>query len=162
MLQKCCEYSSFAENYSIMGIADLLQQRKKEKAERTLKEGLAFLERNGRRPEVQVMPSGLQYEVLFLAESDRKPAADSHVTCHYEGTLINGKVFDSSKKRGIPATFPLNKVIAGWTEGLQYMPLGSTFRFYIPSHLAYGDRQVGSDIAPNSTLVFEVELLAIQ
>lgn len=145
-----------------MGIADLLQQRKREKAEKVLKEGLEFLDRNGQRPEVTVLPSGLQYEVLFLSESDRKPDAGSHVTCHYEGTLTGGKVFDSSKKRGMPATFPLNKVIAGWTEGLQYMPLGSTFRFYIPSHLAYGDRQVGSDIAPNSTLIFEVELLAIQ
>lgn len=145
-----------------MGIADLLQQRKKEKAERVLREGLEFLERNGQQPGVTVMPSGLQYEILFRSESDRKPVAESHVTCHYEGTLINGKVFDSSKKRGVPATFSLNKVIAGWTEGLQYMPLGSTFKFYIPSHLAYGDRQVGSDIAPNSTLIFVVELLAIQ
>jgi FKBP-type peptidyl-prolyl cis-trans isomerase FklB len=145
-----------------MGIADLLQRRKQEKATKNLQEGLDFLEKNKNRSEVIVTPSGLQYEVITLSENEEKPNASNSVTCHYEGYLLNGKVFDSSKKRGTPATFPLNKVIAGWTEGLQYMTLGSTFKFYIPAHLAYGDRQVGTDIAPNSTLIFEVTLLAIQ
>lgn len=148
-------------NIDIMSIADFLQKKKKERAQKNLMEGLAFLEQNKQRPEVEVTDSGLQYEVLFLSESDNKPTARSSVTCHYEGALINGTVFDSSKKRGVPATFPLNRVIPGWTEGLQLMPLGSTFNFYIPSQLAYGDRQVGSDIPPNSALVFVVELLAI-
>jgi FKBP-type peptidyl-prolyl cis-trans isomerase FklB len=143
-----------------MGISDILFQRKKEKAEANLKEGLAFLEENKKKPGVITLPSGLQYEVL--RESDgAKPSAANNVTCHYHGTLINGKVFDSSVQRNRPATFPLSAVIAGWTEGVQLMPQGSKFRFFIPPHLGYGDRQVGSDIGPNSTLIFEVELLAI-
>lgn len=142
-----------------MGIADILFQRKKEKAALILQEGLNFLENNKTREGVVTLPSGLQYKVLVPAEGERRATVQSKVTCHYEGRLLNGTVFDSSKKRGIPATFPLNQVIAGWTEGLQLMPIGSTFEFYIPSHLAYGDRQVGKDIAPNSTLIFEVELL---
>ncbi len=145
-----------------MGIADFLQNRKNEKAEKNLNEGLAFLEQNKQKPEIKVTESGLQYEILFLGEGNQKPNATNNVTCHYEGYLINGAIFDSSKKRGVPATFPLNRVISGWTEGLQLMPIGSTFKFYIPPHLAYGDRQMGSDIPPNSTLIFEVELLAIQ
>lgn len=145
-----------------MGIADLLQKRKKEKAAQNLQAGLQFLEENKQQAGVVETPSGLQYEVLFQSELEQKPIATQSVTCHYEGKLLSGKVFDSSIKRGAPATFPLNKVIAGWTEGLQLMTLGSKYRFYIPAHLAYGDRQVGTDIAPNSTLVFDVELLAIQ
>jgi FKBP-type peptidyl-prolyl cis-trans isomerase FklB len=145
-----------------MGIADFLQNRKKEIAEKNLNEGLAFLAENKNKPGVVTTPSGLQYEVIFQAETDKKPTATSSVTCHYEGKLLNGKVFDSSVKRGMPATFPLNRVIAGWTEGLQYMNVGSKYRFFIPSDLAYGNSQVGSDIGPNSTLIFEVELIAIQ
>lgn len=145
-----------------MGIADLLQQRKKEKAEKNLQEGLNFLAKNALRPEVSTTASGLQYEVLTPAETSQYPTATSKVTCHYVGTLINGKEFDNSKKRGMPASFPLNKVIAGWTEGLQLMNIGSTYKFYIPSALGYGDRQVGSDIPPNSALIFEVSLIAIQ
>lgn len=143
-----------------MSIADILGLRNKEKAEGNLREGEAFLAENAKREGVVTLPSGLQYEIL--KESDGpKPTAANKVTCHYHGTLINGKVFDSSVQRGQPATFPLSQVIPGWTEGVQLMPQGSKFRFFIPSHLAYGNRQVGSDIGPNSALIFDVELLAI-
>lgn len=89
-----------------------------------------------------------------------KPVVTSNVTCHYHGTLINGNVFDSSVQRGQPATFPLNRVIKGWTEGLQLMPVGSKFRFFIPPHLGYGERAVSAEIGANSTLIFEVELIS--
>ncbi len=106
------------------------------------------------------LASGLQY--LVLTEGDgAKPVAANRVTCHYHGTLIDGRIFDSSVQRGQPATFPLNQVIAGWTEGLQLMGIGSKYRFFIPSGLGYGNRQVGSDIGPNSVLIFDVELLGI-
>lgn len=145
-----------------MGIADLLQQRKREKAAANLKAGEDFLAKNALRPEVTVTSSGLQYEVITPSETEQYPKATQQVTCHYTGMLLDGKVFDSSIQRGRPATFPLNKVIAGWTEGLQLMNIGSTYKFYIPSHLGYGDRQVGSDIPPNSLLIFEVSLINIQ
>lgn len=144
-----------------MSISDILFQRNKDKAEKNLNEGLAFLEQNKSNPNVQVLESGLQYEILQEGEG-AQPTATSSVTCHYHGTTIDGKVFDSSVQRGTPATFPLDRVISGWTEGVQLMKLGSKFRFFIPPNLAYGDRQVGSDIGPNSTLIFEVELLGIQ
>lgn len=145
-----------------MGIADILQQRKKEKAAKILQEGIDFLAKNATKLGVVTTASGLQYEVVTPSETTQYPTATSNVTCHYVGTLLDGKEFDSSVKRNRPATFPLDKVIAGWTEGLQLMNVGSTYRFFIPSQLAYGDRQVGSDIPPNSTLIFEVYLLAIQ
>ncbi len=141
-----------------MGIADILFQRNKEKAETNLKRGMEFLEQNKQRAGVTALESGLQYEILQPAEGVR-PAAASKVTCHYEGRLIDGNIFDSSVQRGQPATFPLDRVIAGWTEGLQLMAAGSKYRFFIPSHLAYGERQTGS-IAPNSTLIFDVELIS--
>lgn len=124
-----------------------------------LKEGRDFLQQNAAREGVVSLPSGLQYEILKEAEGDRKPTATTSVTCHYEGRLINGKVFDSSYKRGTPATFPLNRVIQGWTEGLQLMVPGSKYRFFIPSELGYGNRAMGSDIPANSTLIFDVELI---
>jgi FKBP-type peptidyl-prolyl cis-trans isomerase FklB len=142
-----------------MGIADRLFNLNKEKAAANLKAGQDFLETNKTRPGVVALPSGLQYEILTEG-SGPKPAASSKVTCHYHGTLINGAVFDSSVRRGQPATFPLNAVIKGWTEGLQLMPTGSKWRFFIPPHLAYGDRQVSAEIGPNSTLIFDVELLS--
>lgn len=143
-----------------MSIADILGLRNKEKAEQNLKAGEAFLEQNKDKEGVVTLPSGLQY--LVLTEGDGpKPAATHRVTCHYHGTLIDGRIFDSSVQRGQPATFPLNQVIAGWTEGLQLMGVGSKYRFFIPSGLGYGARQVGSDIGPNSVLVFDVELLGI-
>lgn len=143
-----------------MGIADKLFQMKNEKAEANQKAGEEFLEANKQKPGIVALPSGLQYEVMTEG-TGAKPAATNKVTCHYHGTLIDGTVFDSSVKRGQPATFPLNMVIKGWTEGLQLMPQGSKWRFFIPAHLGYGDRQVSAQIGPNSTLIFEVELLGI-
>lgn len=143
-----------------MGVADRLFQAKNEKAAANLKAGQDFLEANGQKPGVVTLPSGLQYEVITEG-TGAKPTVNDKVTCHYHGTLIDGTVFDSSVKRGQPATFPLNMVIKGWTEGVQLMPLGSKWRFSIPPHLGYGERQTGAHIGPNSTLVFEVELLGI-
>ncbi len=118
--------------------------------------GEKFLAENAKRPEVTVTESGLQYEVLTAAEGE-KPAATDTVTVHYHGTLTDGTVFDSSVDRGETISFPLNRVIPGWTEGLQYMSKGSKYKFYIPSELAYGERAAGK-IPPNSALIFEVEL----
>ena len=143
-----------------MGIADKLFNMKNEKASANLKAGQDFLEANKQKPGVVALPSGLQYEVLTEGNGI-KPLARNKVTCHYHGTLIDGTVFDSSVKRGQPATFPLNMVIKGWTEGLQLMPVGSKWRFFIPPQLAYGDRQTGAHIGPNSTLIFNVELLDV-
>jgi len=123
-------------------------------------EGTKFLEENGKKEGIVTTDSGLQYEVLKEGEGD-KPAATDTVTVHYHGTLLDGKVFDSSVERGEPTSFPLNRVIPGWTEGVQLMPLGAKYRFYIPSDLAYGERGAGGDIPPHSALIFEVELLKI-
>ncbi|MBR2370332.1 MAG: FKBP-type peptidyl-prolyl cis-trans isomerase [Paludibacteraceae bacterium] len=122
--------------------------------------GLAFLEANKSVEGVQVTESGLQYKVVKMGKG-KKPSATDRVKVHYHGTLIDGKVFDSSVERGEPALFALNQVIPGWTEGLQLMPVGSKFTFYIPSELAYGDRETG-EIKPFSALIFEVELLGIE
>ncbi len=142
-----------------MGIADKLFNMNKDKAAANLKAGQDFLETNKTKPGVVALPSGLQYEVL-VEGSGPKPAATNNVTCHYHGTLIDGTVFDSSVRRGQPATFPLNAVIKGWTEGLQLMPTGSKWRFFIPADLGYGERQVSAQIGANSTLIFDVELLS--
>ncbi|MBS1578982.1 MAG: FKBP-type peptidyl-prolyl cis-trans isomerase [Bacteroidetes bacterium] len=142
-----------------MNIADKLAQIKNEKAANNLKAGEIFLEKNKTEEGVVVLPSGLQYKILTEGNG-AKPTAINNVTCHYHGTLIDGTVFDSSVQRGKPATFPLNMVIKGWTEGLQLMPVGSKFRFFIPPHLAYGDRQVSAAIGTNSTLIFDVELIS--
>ena len=143
-----------------MGIADKLFQFRNEKASANLKAGQDFLETNKLKPGVVELPSGLQYEVIHNGEGPI-PLATNKVTCHYHGTLIDGTVFDSSVKRGQPATFPLNGVIKGWTEGLQLMNQGSKWRFFIPPQLGYGDREVSAQIGANSTLVFEVELISI-
>lgn len=143
-----------------MGISDILGLKNKEKAEANLKAGEDFLEQNKSKEGVVALPSGLQYLVLTEG-TGAKPTASNKVTCHYHGTLIDGRIFDSSVQRGQPATFPLNQVIAGWTEGVQLMSVGSKYRFFIPSSLGYGARQVGSDIGPNSALIFDVELLGI-
>ncbi|MBG8553492.1 FKBP-type peptidyl-prolyl cis-trans isomerase [Hymenobacter guriensis] len=123
-------------------------------------EGEAFLAENQNKPGITTLPSGLQYEVLTEG-SGKKPGPRSQVTTHYHGTLINGRVFDSSYQRGQPATFGVNQVIAGWTEALQLMPEGSKWRLYIPSDLAYGKRGAGRDIGPDSALIFDVELLKV-
>ena len=122
--------------------------------------GEAFLTENGQREGVITTPSGLQYEVIELG-SGPQPTASSEVEVHYEGTLIDGTVFDSSYERGESISFPLNRVITGWTEGVQLMPTGSTYMFYIPSGLAYGERDTGT-IPANSTLIFKIELIGIK
>lgn len=125
------------------------------------KAGDAFLAANKSKPGVVTTASGLQYKVLTQGTGP-KPAATDTVVCNYRGTLLDGKEFDSSYKRGMPATFPLNQVIKGWTEGVQLMPVGSKYEFYIPGALAYGSRGAGADIGPNSTLIFQVELISIK
>lgn len=121
--------------------------------------GLEFLANNAKRPNIIVTDSGLQYEVLKKGQG-RKPKATDTVKVHYIGTLLNGTEFDSSYSRDKPATFPLNRVIKGWTEGVQLMNTGAKYKFYVPSDLAYGDRSTGK-IASHSTLIFEVELLEV-
>ncbi len=125
------------------------------------KEGDAFLAANKAKDGVVTLPSGLQYKVLTQGTGPKPTATDS-VVCNYRGTLINGTEFDSSYKRGEPATFPVSGVIKGWTEALQLMPVGSKWQLFVPSDLAYGERSPGPEIAPDSTLIFEVELLSIE
>lgn len=134
---------------------------KKQKGEKNLAEGKKFLEENKKRSGVNVTASGLQYEILKAGDGP-KPTATDKVKTHYHGTLINGTVFDSSVDRGQPITFPLNGVIAGWTEALQLMPVGSKWKLFVPSQLAYRENSPSPAIGPNSTLIFEVELLGIE
>ncbi|HXL21887.1 MAG TPA: FKBP-type peptidyl-prolyl cis-trans isomerase [Candidatus Dormibacteraeota bacterium] len=125
------------------------------------KEGEAFLAANKTKDGVVALPSGLQYKILTAGTGPTPTPTDS-VVCNYRGTLINNTEFDSSYKRGQPATFPVTGVIKGWTEALQLMPVGSKWQLFVPADLAYGPRAAGPDIGPNSTLIFEVELLSIQ
>ena len=123
-------------------------------------EGEKFLKNNSSQDGVVTLQSGLQYKVLKEG-SGEKPKATDTVTTHYHGTLISGEVFDSSVERSEPASFPVNGVIPGWVEALQLMPVGSKWKLFVPSHLAYGERGAGQKIGPNTTLIFEVELLSI-
>lgn len=125
------------------------------------KEGEAFLAANKTKDGVVTLPSGLQYKILTPGTGP-KPSASDSVVCNYRGTLINGTEFDSSYKRGEPATFPVSGVIKGWTEALQLMPVGSKWQLFVPSDLAYGERSPAPEIGPDSTLIFEVELVSIQ
>lgn len=129
--------------------------------EKNLKEGAAFLAENKKKKGVVTLPSGLQYRIITEGKGKKAKASDT-VTAHYKGTLIDGTEFDSSHKRGQPASFPLNGVIPGWTEALQLMPVGSKWELFIPGDLAYGPRGSGSKIGPNATLIFEVELFSIE
>lgn len=122
--------------------------------------GESFLADNAKKEGVVVLPSGLQYQVLKEGNG-KKPSATDQVKCHYEGTLIDGTIFDSSYQRNEPATFGLNQVIAGWTEGVQLMSEGAKYRFFIPYNLAYGERGAGAQIPPFAALVFDVELLKV-
>ena len=124
-------------------------------------EGEAFLAENGKKEGIITLPSGLQYQVLKEGDG-KKPSATDQVVCHYEGTLIDGTVFDSSYQRNQPATFGLNQVIPGWTEGVQLMQEGAKYRFFIPYKLAYGERGAGAQIPPFATLVFDVELIEVK
>jgi FKBP-type peptidyl-prolyl cis-trans isomerase FklB len=137
------------------------QEEMQAAGEASKKEGTAFLDANKSKDGVVTLPSGLQYKILTQGTGP-KPTASETVVCNYRGTLINGTEFDSSYKRGEPATFPVNGVIKGWTEALQLMPVGSKWQLFIPSDLAYGERSPAPEIGPDSTLIFEVELLSIQ
>ena len=167
MIQVLKDSSSF-DQMSADGIfRDLnmaLQEGEAQKAEivssQALEEGVAFLEENGKKENVITTESGLQYEVVTLGDGTM-PDESSTVSVHYEGTLLDGTIFDSSYESGEPVSFPLNGVIPGWTEGLQLMPAGSTYMFYIPSNLAYGAREMGP-IPANSTLIFKVELIEVK
>ncbi len=141
-------------------IREQMQAKQSEQAKSQSADGENFLAENAKREGVTVTASGLQYEILSEGEGD-KPTASSTVRTHYHGTLTDGTVFDSSYDRGQPAEFPVNGVIAGWTEALQMMPVGSKWRLTIPYNLAYGERGAGGAIGPYQTLVFDVELLAI-
>ena len=138
-----------------------LENKQKTAAENNMKEGEKFLTENKKKDGVKTTPSGLQYKVVKEGTGEQPKATDT-VTVNYRGTLIDGTEFDSSYKRGEPATFPLSAVIRGWTEGLQLMKVGSKYQLFVPSNLAYGDRAVGPDITPNSTLIFDVELLGVK
>ncbi len=142
---------------------ELEQRQQAEAAERgkaAKGEGEAFLAENKKRAGVVTTPSGLQYEIVKEG-TGRQPKASDTVRCHYEGTLIDGTVFDSSYRRNQPAEFGLHQVIAGWTEGVQLMKEGSIFKFYIPYNLAYGERGAGADIPPYAALIFTVELIKV-
>ncbi|HHV86727.1 MAG TPA: FKBP-type peptidyl-prolyl cis-trans isomerase [Petrimonas sp.] len=142
-------------------IQEYLGKRQNEMLGENLRIGREFLEENKKKEGVVTLSSGLQYKILKEG-SGPKPKATEKVKCHYHGTLINGKVFDSSVERGQPAIFGVNQVIKGWVEALQLMNVGSKWKLYIPSELAYGSQGAGSSIEPNSTLIFDVELLGIE
>ena len=141
-------------------INDYFQALQEQAAKGAIEEGNTFLAQNAQRPEVTTLESGLQYEIITKGEGVIPVATDS-VTVHYHGTLINGTVFDSSVRRGEPATFGVTQVISGWVEALQLMPVGSKWKLFIPSNLAYGAQGAGQHIGPHTTLIFEVELLGI-
>ena len=141
-------------------INDYFMKLQQERLEINKQAGAEFLEVNRHKAGVVELPSGLQYEILKQG-TGAKPSANDKVKCHYHGTLINGTVFDSSVQRGEPATFGVSQVIPGWVEALQLMPVGSKWRLFIPSNLAYGEHGAGDVIEPNSTLIFDVELLDI-
>lgn len=141
-------------------INDYFAKLQEEKLTINMKAGQEFLEINKKREGVVTLPSGLQYEVIKQGNG-KTPSATDQVKCHYHGTLIDGTVFDSSVQRGTPATFGVNQVIQGWVEALQLMPVGSKWKLFIPSELGYGAQGAGQSIEPNSTLVFEVEVLDI-
>ena len=153
--------TSLTDSEAQQVVQDFFQRKAEEQAGAAKAEGEAFLAENAKKEGVVSLPSGLQYQVLREGDG-RKPAATDQVECHYEGTLINGQVFDSSYQRGQTATFGLNQVIAGWTEGLQLMQEGAKYRFFIPYHLAYGERGAGQSIPPFATLIFDVELVKVK
>lgn len=142
-----------------MSLSDKLRNLIQQNTEKKMEEQKKFLEENAKREVVKTTASGLQYEILQDATGEKPSGAGSRVTVHYEGSLINGNVFDSSYKRNQPATFGLNQVITGWTEGVQLMNKGAKYRFFIPSELGYGARGAGGSIPPHATLIFDVELI---
>jgi FKBP-type peptidyl-prolyl cis-trans isomerase len=159
------ELISDPTNQVLNGFFQKKQHEKKQQEEQlgqlAKAEGEKFLQENKKSKKVKVTPSGLQYEILKEGKGE-KPTETSQVKVHYHGTTIDGKVFDSSVDRGEPIVFGLNQVIKGWTEGVQLMPIGSKFKFYIPQELAYGENAPSPAIKPYSTLIFEVELIGIE
>lgn len=155
------EKTELTDHEAQIAVQQHLQKKEEEQSRALRAEGEKYLAENAKKEGVKVTESGLQYEILTAALG-QKPKATDTVTCHYEGRLTDGTVFDSSYRRGEPASFPLQGVIAGWTEGLQLMAVGSKFRFTIPYQLGYGARGAGGSIPPYATLVFDVELLGIQ
>ena len=141
-------------------INEFFTRKSQEQAAKAKEEGARFLAENAKKEGVVTLPSGLQYQVLREGNG-KKPKATDQVRCHYEGTHINGTVFDSSYKRGEPAVFGLNQVISGWTEGVQLMQEGAKYRFFIPYNLAYGERGAGQQIPPFAALIFDVELIEV-
>ncbi len=144
-----------------VAVQEFFSRKAEEQAKAAKAEGENFLAENAKKEGVKTLPSGLQYKVLREGNG-RKPAATDQVECHYEGTLINGQVFDSSYRRGETATFGLNQVIKGWTEGLQLMQEGAKYRFFIPYDLAYGEHGAGQSIPPYAALIFDVELVKVK
>ena len=142
-------------------VTKLMNEMQEDKAKPIIEEGKAFLEKNKKRPEVKTTASGLQYEVITEGTGIKPTILDTFV-CHYRGTLINGTEFDASYNRGEPLIYPVSKVIRGWTEGLQLMPVGSKYKFYIPYNLAYGTNDQGPAIPGGSMLIFELELLDVK
>jgi len=151
-----------AEESLDISIGNYQKVNSSKKSAVAIKAGQDFLLINGKKPGVITLPSGMQYQILKAGTDTVKPTLASTVKCHYHGTVINGQIFDSSVDRGEPISFPLGNVIRGWQEGLQLMTVGSKYKFFIPSDLAYGDQQKGDKIAPGSLLIFEVELLGIE
>ncbi|MBF0328872.1 MAG: FKBP-type peptidyl-prolyl cis-trans isomerase [Nitrospirae bacterium] len=137
------------------------EKQRKESAGKNSKEGEQFLEANKKKPGVKTLPSGLQYKIISDGKGESPKASDT-VSVHYRGTLINGTEFDSSYRRGKPAEFGVNQVIAGWTEALQLMKPGAKWQLFIPSKLAYGEQGAGQQIGPNAVLIFEVELISVK
>lgn len=144
-----------------VAVQEFFSRKAEEQAKAAKAEGENFLAENAKKEGVKTLPSGLQYKVLREGNG-RKPSATDQVECHYEGTLINGQVFDSSYRRGETATFGLNQVIKGWTEGLQLMQEGAKYRFFIPFDLAYGENGAGQAIPPYAALIFDVELIKVK
>lgn len=155
VLMSCSEQSSETEANTEDTMAQMT-----EKSEQVMSEASSFLEENKSKPGIEVTESGLQYKVL-LEGTGKRPMATDRVTVHYEGTLTDGTVFDSSYQRGQPIDFGLNQVIRGWTEGVQLMQEGAKYKFFIPSELAYGPRGAGGVIGPNEDLIFTVELIRV-
>lgn len=141
-------------------IQDFFSKLKEEEVSRNVEAGRAFMAENKKVDGVQELPNGMQYKILTQGDGEL-PTLEDQVECHYHGTLIDGTVFDSSVERETPATFPVNGVIKGWQEALQLMPVGSKWQLVIPSELAYGEQGAGGAIGPNTTLIFDVELLKI-
>jgi FKBP-type peptidyl-prolyl cis-trans isomerase FklB len=154
------EATNFLQAYS-MGLQMKQQEEQKKKFEINIEKGAAFLAENGKRTGVVTTATGLQYEILKKGNGE-KPTAESTVKTHYHGTFLDGQVFDSSVERGEPVEFPVNRVIPGWTEALQLMPVGSKWKVWVPYQLAYGEAGQQPKIPPYSTLVFEIELLGIK